>query len=263
MSKFGRDYNGQVDESTTQNCKTKVISEMLPLCESNQHTSEVNLDTVTVKIPVVLTESTVTITIESYIKLDEVVLQIKRIRKNVYLNQCKLIPNSESGKPNTGILFIDGFIRKNIEYITKEHNDKGVTCEKVKHDTVKVPFKCSTRVTFNAYPKFIPNTNQDEVEILQTSNKVFNPCGEDITVSDTLEQSFKTIEFFNEEVFCELISAEIVESDILENSINKDSTGDLQQGFYNITEKVVLFLTIKLLQNQHVEISKNPPQVTL
>lgn len=258
MLKIGEVYNGQVDELTTQNCKTEVISEMLPLCENNPHTSEVNVDTVTVKIPVVLTESTVTITIESYLKLDEVVLQIKHIRKNVYLNQCKLIPNSENGKPNTGILFIDGFIRKNIEYITKEHNDKGVSCEKVKHDIVRVPFKCSTRVTFNSYPKYKPNTNQDEVEIQQTSNKVFNPCGEDITVGATLEQSFKSIEFFNEEVFCELISAEIIESDILENSINKDSTVDLKQGFYDITEKVALFLTIKLLQNQHVEISKKP-----
>ena len=216
-----------------------------------------HVETVTVKIPVVLTESTITITIESSLKLEDVVLQIKHIRKNVYLNQCKLIPNSENGKPNTGILFIDGFIRKNIEYTTKDHNDKGVSCGKVKHATVKVPFKCTTRVKFNTYPKFKPNTYQEELEILQTSNKVFNPCGEDITGRDIREQSFKMIEFFNEKVFCELISAEIAESDILENPINKECKTPLEQGFHDITEKVVLFLTIKLLQNQHVEISKN------
>ncbi|MBZ9606783.1 hypothetical protein G9F73_002885 [Clostridium estertheticum] len=247
-------YKDQVDELTIKNCKTTVTSEMLPLCENIPHTSEVTVEAVTVKIPVVLTESTIAITIESSLKLDDIVLQIKHIKKNVYLNQCKLIPNSENGKPNTGILFIDGFIRKNIEYITKDHNDEGVSCGKVKHATVKVPFKCTTRVTFNTYPKFKPNTYQDEVEILQTSIKVFDPCGADITGRDIREQGFKMIEFFNEKVFCELVSAEIVESDILENPINKECRTPLEQGFHDITEKVVLFLTIKLLQNQHVEI---------
>ena len=249
-------YKDQVDELKIENCKTMVTSEMLPLCANIPYTSEVTVETVTVKIPVVLTESTVTITIESSLKLEDIVLQIKQIRKNVYLNQCKLIPNVEGGKSNTGILFIDGFIRKDIEYITKDHKDKGVSCGKLKQATVKVPFKCTTRVEFNAYPKFKPNTYQDEVKILQTSNKVFDPCGADITGRDIREQSFKMIEFFNEKVFCELISAEIVESDILENSINKESKAPLEQGFHDITEKVVLFLTIKLLQNQHVEISK-------
>ena len=249
----------QVDDFKIENCKTMVTSEMLPLCDNIPHTSEVTVETVTVKIPVVLAESTITITIESSLKLEDVVLQIKHIRKNVYLNQCKLIPNSENGNPNTGVLFIDGFIRKNIEYTTKDHNYKEVSCGKVKHVTVNVPFKCTTRVMFNTYPKFKPNIYQEEVEILQTSNRVYNSCGVDITGRDIREQSFKMIEFFNEKVFCELISAEIVESDILKNPINKECKTSLEQGFHDITEKVVLFLTVKLLQNQHVEISKNCP----
>ena len=127
-----KSISNQGDKVTIVNCKTTVTSEMLPLCENIPHTSEVTVGPVTVKIPVVLTECTVTITVESSLKLEDVVLEIKHIRKNVYLNQCKLIPNSENGKPNTGILFLDGFIRKNIEYSTKEHNDKGVLCGKVK-----------------------------------------------------------------------------------------------------------------------------------
>ena len=249
-------YNYQVEEDTLEKCKATVTSVMLPLCENNPHNSKVIEDTVTVKIPVVLTESTVTITIESSLKLEDAVLQIKHIRKNVYLNHCKLISNSEGGKHNTEILFIDGSIRKNIEYIAKDNNDNRATCGKVKHATVKVPFSCTTRIMFNTYPKFKPSTYQDEVKILQTSVKVFDHCGEDITGGDTLEQSFKTMEFFNEKVFCELISAEIVESDILENAISKEYKTHLDGGFHDITEKVVLFLTIKLLQNQDIQISK-------
>ena len=228
----------------------------MPLCENIPHTSDVTAGPVTVKIPVVLTECNITINVQSSLKLEDTVLEIKHIRKNAYLNQCKLIPNSENDKPNTGILFLAGFIRKNIEYSTKEHNDKGVLNGKLKHATVNVPFKCTTRVTFNTPPKFKATTPQDEVEILQTNIEVCNPCEEEITGRDIREQNFRLIEFFNEKVFCELISAEFVESDILENPTNKECKSPLEQTFHEITEKVVLFLTIKLLQNQNVIIPK-------
>jgi len=245
-----------VNKCTIESCKTTVSSETLPLCENIPHTSDVTAGPVTVKIPVVLTECNIAITVQSSLKLKDAVLEIKRIRKNVYLNQCKLIPNSENDKPNTGILFLAGFIRKNLEYSTKDHNDKGVLCGKLKQVTVNVPFKCTTRVTFNTPPKFKATTSQDEVEILQTNIEVCNPCEEEITGRDIREQNFRLIEFFNEKVFCELISAEFIESDILENSINKECKLPLEQTFHVITEKVVLFLTIKLLQKQNVIIPR-------
>ena len=186
----------------------------MPLCENIPHTSDVTAGPVTVKIPVVLTECNITITVQSSIKLEDIVLEIKHIKKNAYLNQCKLIPSSENDKPNKGILFLAGFIRKNIEYSAKEHNDKGVLCGKLKHATVNVPFKCTTRVTFKTPPKFKATTPEDEVEILQTNIEACNPCEEGITGRDIREQNFRLIEFFNEKVFCELISAEFIESDI-------------------------------------------------
>lgn len=249
-------HKNQMDKCNIEICKTTVYSETLPFCENILHTSDVTAGPVTVKIPVVLTECNIAITVHSSLKLKDAVLEIKHIRKNAYLNQCKLIPNSENGKPNTGILFLAGFIRKNIEYSTKEHNDKGILCGKLKHVTVNVPFKCTTRVTFSTPPKFKANTSQDEVEILQTNIEVCNPYEEEITGRDIREQNFRLIEFFNEKVFCELISSEFVESDILENIINKECKSPLEQRFHDITEKVVLFLTIKLLQKQNVIIPR-------
>lgn len=247
----------QVDEFTNENCKATVISETLPLFESIPHSPEVTLGSVIIKVPVVLAEFTVPITVEASIKLEDAILEIKRIRKNVFLNQCKLIPNSENDKPNTGIVFLDGFIRKNIEYVSKEHNIKRrASCGKVKHTTVKVPFKCTTRVTFKTPPKFKTTIPQAEVEILENRIKAYDPCKEPIIGRDTREKNLKIIEFFNEKVFCELISAEIVESDILENPTNEECKPLFDQTFHYITEKVVLFLTIKLLQNQDIEISK-------
>jgi hypothetical protein len=244
-NKLYNNTNGnQVNKCTIESCKTTVSSETLPLCENISHTSELTEGPVTVKMPVILKECTITLNIQSSLKLEDTVLEIKHIRKNAYLNQCRLIPNSENDKPNTGILFLAGFIRKNIEYSTKEHNNKCVLNGKLKHATVNVPFKCTTRITFNTPPKFKTTNPQEEVEILQTNIKVCNPCEEEITGRDIREQSFRLIEFFNEKVFCELISAEFVEFDILENQTNKECKSPLEQTFHNITEKVVLFLTI-------------------
>lgn len=74
---------------------------------------------VVVKIPVVIAETNITIPVEATIKLDYPAIEIKRIRKNVYLTQSRVIPFSQDGVFGTGILFIAGFIRKNIEYATK------------------------------------------------------------------------------------------------------------------------------------------------
>lgn len=246
----------QEDKCNINICKTKVSSETLPLCENTPHTSDTATLPVTVNIPVVLTECNITITVESLLKLEDDILEIKQIKKNAYLNQCKLIPNSENDNPNTGILFLSGFIRKNIEYSTNEHNFRGVLNGRLKHVTVDIPFKCTTRVIFKTPPKFKTNSHQDKVEILQTSIGVCNPCKEDLNGRDIREQNFRSIEFFNEKVFCELISAEFLESDILEDTTNKECKSHHEQTFHDINEKVVLFLTIKLLQKQNVIISK-------
>lgn len=248
-------HNDQVDEAKIVRCKTMITAKVLPLCDNIPHTPEVTVEPVIVKIPVVLTECTVSITVMSSLRLEDAILEIERIKENVYLEQCEFIPNSEGGMPGTGVLFINGFIRKNIEYTAKSHNDKGISCGKVKHVTVKVPFNCATRVAFNTLPKFKPNISNCEVEILQTSIDASNLCEENIISPDVREQNFKIIEFFNEKVFCELVSAEIIESDIIESKINKECKTPSDQATHNITEKIVLSLTIKLLQNQNVEIS--------
>ncbi|GAA0077259.1 hypothetical protein UT300005_16370 [Clostridium sp. CTA-5] len=254
--KYNSTHINQKDRCNIETCKTTVSSETLPICENIPHTSDTTTLPVTVNIPVVLTECNITITIESLLKLEDNILEIKHIRKNAYLNQCKLIQNSENDKPNTGILFLSGFIRKNIEYSTNEYNFRGVLNGKLKHITIDIPFKCTTRVIFKTPPKFKTNTHPDKAEILQTNIGMCNPCKEDLNGRDIREQNFRSIEFFNEKVFCELISAEFLESDILENTTNKKCKPNHEQTFHDINEKVVLFLTIKLLQKQNVLISK-------
>src|SRR5690554_4118191 len=68
------------------------------------------------KIPVVLSQMTVQAHVNSVITLPEYAYEIKRIRKNLKITQCLLIQN-------TNILFLKGFIRKNIEYATRKSSN--------------------------------------------------------------------------------------------------------------------------------------------
>ncbi|TDT61291.1 CsxC family protein [Fonticella tunisiensis] len=187
-----------------------------------------------VKVPVVLSEFTVQIDFESSIKLEEPALDIKRIKKNVFLTQCKLIPK-------TNKLFLRGFLRKNIEYSTVECADENGINGRIKHTTVKVPFECVTEVPFVVYPQFVKRFPQTEVEI-------FDP---ELLGKKSTEQDFQDFEFFNEEVRCELVFAKICEEDIERDQTKVNKNPD-EHTFQTLTEKVVLYLKIKLLQDQQV-----------
>lgn len=186
------------------------------------------------KVPVVLSEFTVQIDTESKIRLCEPAIEIKRIKKNVFLNQCRLIPG-------TCKVFISGYVRKNIEYATMDcYNDSGI-CGDIKHTTVHVPFQCMT-----------------EVKNLRTPNLHFNETVKELEYwdekcmgRDMKEIDMHSEEYFNEKVYCELVHAKIYEADIV-HDYEKLQCMPKEILFQTFIEKEVLCLTIKLLQNQQV-----------
>ncbi|WP_291648035.1 CsxC family protein [Clostridium sp.] len=211
---------------------------------------------VVVKVPVVIAETNITIPVEATIKLDHPAIEIKRIRKNVYLNQSRIIPFSQDGLFGTGILFIAGFIRKNIEYATKTCSRYGSPniCGNIRHCTVEVPFNFTTRITFIRQPQFITNLPQLEVEFFTDKNKSCDACADPVIGRNVCDQSFFTSEFFNEKPFTELVRADIAEVDIHTDPY-KDCENPTEQLFTKITEKVVVNLTLKVLQNQQVNVA--------
>ncbi|TDT61294.1 CsxC family protein [Fonticella tunisiensis] len=223
---------------SSSSCNAKLIKpRTLGECKNWPKYPRATKGPVVIKVPVVLSEFTVQIDFESVIKLEEPALEIKRIKKNVYLTQCKLIPKTDK-------LFIRGFIRKNIEYSTVQCADKNGINGEIKHTTVKVPFECVTRVPFMIYPKFDPRMPQSEIEM-------FDP---ELLGRKATEQDFQDFEIFNEEVRCELVYAKICEEDIEEDQTAIKDSPD-EHTFQILTEKVVLYLKLKLLQDQQVKVS--------
>jgi hypothetical protein len=209
-----------------------------------------------VKIPVVLAETNITIPVEATIKLDKAAMEIKRIKKNVFLTQSRIIPFSQDDRPGTGILFIEGFIRKNIEYATKTCTTSGTqnVCGDIRHCTVEVPFNFTTRITFLRPPIFIENTTPSELEFFTDKLQGCDVCSDPVIGRNPCDQSSFVTEFFNEKPFTELVRADITEVDIHTNPTISCKT-PTEQMFNKLTEKVVVNLTLKVLQKQQVRIT--------
>ncbi len=187
------------------------------------------------KIPKVLAEFIIQIDSESKIRLNELAYEIKRIEKQVFLTQCRYIPN-------TNKVFIEGYIRKNIEYAAKTCARAHGIAGTIKDTTVHVPFKAYTKVDFGCNkPQIIPNPPSMVARYFDKKR-----MGKDIREADR-----SNVEIFNEPVYCELEWAAVYDADI-------DSKGTPIDGFVNeeefqeFTDKSVVYLCLKLLQKQQV-----------
>lgn len=205
------------------------------------------------KIPVVLAEPVVQIVVEANIDLKEPVLEIKRIKKNLFINQCKLI---DLGNGVTGKLFLAGFVRKNIEFATIcDINEKFDAINgDIKHSTFKIPFQCATEVRYVVPPQITFSDRTKELSFF-IDNCDEKECGKEINIGRfPCEQSFEHSELFNEKVFCELEEVKIFEDDIHDGSKPLDCKLPSERTFDKITEKMVILIRVKLLQKQQVNI---------
>ncbi len=187
------------------------------------------------KIPRVLAEFIIQIDSESKIRLNEPAYEIKRIEKQVFLTQCRYIPP-------TNKVFIEGYIRKNIEYAAKSCTKGYAIAGSIKDTTVHVPFKAYTKVDFgDKKPHIVPNPPPLVARYFDEKR-----MGKDIREADR-----SNVEIFNEPVFCELEWSAIYDADIDDKGV---PVGHLinEEEFQEFTDKSVLYLCIKLLQKQQI-----------
>jgi hypothetical protein len=207
-----------------------------------------------VKIPVVLAEKEIQIDVEAEFRLKEPFYEIKRIKKNVYLTQCTLLPRSgttQDGILISGKLFISGFVRKNIEYATADCVGDKVVSGKIAHTTVDAKFTTVTEVQYVVPPIVSASGVQTEIDLL--SGCTCNDCKDDYMGKSLCELSFEDSTIFTEKPYCELISARIIEADLNRDPITHPTNPNIK--LYNkVVEKMVLYVTVKVLQLQHVNI---------
>jgi len=206
------------------------------------------------KIPVVIAQPVVQIDLESVIDLGQPALEIKRIKKNVFLTQCKLI---ETDSPDSGKLFLSGFVRKNVEYATVNNNygiENGAITGDIRHATFNVPFRCVTKVKYINKPVTCKSGFSSEVQVLTDKLEGCDACAENIIGRNPCIQEFQNYECFTEKVYCELEEVKIFEEDIHKNPNSLGCEFPAENLFESFVEKTVLLIKLKVLQKQQVYI---------
>lgn len=210
-------------------------------------------DGVIAKIPVVLAELKVRFFVNAMIDLPESALEIKDIKKKIKVTQCMLL------QP-TNILFIKGFVRKNIDYSTRTCSNLEGVCGDLRHCTIDVPFECTTPVNFYRLPQNPILNERDEFQYLKKERLPRETFAEKdrLMSGDLSEFNQVSTEYFNELPFCELISSRIVEFDEFINRIQpEDIEIPFEERFFSqIEEKMVIELKLKVLQKRQVKISR-------
>jgi hypothetical protein len=235
-----------------------VTTNALSECVNTPTAVDALLTGAVVKVPIVLAELNIQINVDSIIKLPEPALEIKDIGKNLKITQCLLLQD-------TNMLFIKGFVRKNINYATKGNcfNPSGV-CGDLRHCIVDVPISCTTPVTFNGIAPLPPvSSSSEQFQYFRTqdvSGPEFSEKSK-LLSSDITEFNQISNEFFNELPFCELISSRIVEFNEFLNPLHpcSDKIPFEEKEFNKIEEKMVIFLTVKVLQSRQLAV---PPMST-
>ncbi len=222
--------------------QSKVIeSKTLIECPSHSVEKKAKSKGLVAKIPVVIAEPRIQINVESTIVLESPAFEIKRIKKSLVLTQCELIP---TGEKRSGKLFISGYVTKNIEYATASVIAAGTVSGDIRHTTVNVPFTFFSKICFDEEPEFDCNKKVIEVDILDPNNMG----------SDQSQYNSVQAQRFNERVFCELVEASFREKDIRLNPVAADPLFPNVLVSDTYIEKMVIDITLKVLQLQQVEI---------
>ncbi|SHK82307.1 CsxC family protein, partial [Desulforamulus aeronauticus] len=251
-----------IDCHPNNSCPTcvSVTSSTVTNCESNLADTPVITAGALTKIPVVLAQFQVQLNINARIDLPQPALEIKEILSSTKLIQSLLLlePEVVSGSGN---LFLKGFIRKNISYATSGCFNKEGVCGDIRHCTVDVPFSCTTVVTYDTPPVLPVSNSMAEFQFFRSQKLNHGQFAEkdQLLSSDMSEHNQVSVEYFNELPYCELISSRIVQYDEFLNrqKVNKEAPFE-EHLFTRIEEKMILTLTVKLLQKQSVQIPPAP-----
>ena len=196
-------------------------------------------------MPEGLTEEEIQIDLESHIKFEEPILEVKRIKKNVYIDQCKVIVTKYHPFCSIGKLFISGYVRKNIEYATKDCRAKDLTVGDIRHLTCKVPFNCVADIQFKiAQPVMSWPIRQEQYEILGEDCSC--KCNTVLLGKKDCEDLFINREEVMEPIYCEFEGAKIIEVDLHDDYMHREL-------YSEITEKMAAFIRVKILQKQQVK----------
>ncbi|MBD8037850.1 DUF3794 domain-containing protein [Solibacillus sp. A46] len=223
-------------------------------CDNKPHKPNVSIGKIYTKVPVVLAELTLQVNLDACIKFPTHVLEIKDVKKQIKLVQCRLLLP-------TNKLFVKGFVRKNIQYaspnLEPDCNLKSISSS-INSLTVDIPFSCVTEIKHYLRKPVQPAVNKrSEFDFLISDSLPSGFPEKDEFLSSDLSQFHQnSTQYYNELPFCELVSSNIIEWDEAINRSPLPKNAPIGEGvFTQVEEKMVVDITLKVLQNQQIRVS--------
>lgn len=204
----------------------------------------VKLDVPVIDALVALAEVVIEADVEAIIPLPEgeSAREIKVIRKNVSIKQCKAVQSSKG--PKHVKLYVTGVVHKNIQFVDSCSGN-------IRDFSIDVPFTCIQKVKLRN-----PIRDPWGKKGVQFSSKAsdaheYREIAKNGHEANRCVGGSKTMEVFNEPIECKLLAAEIREMDLFKDF---DPLGN----FNSITEKMEVTICIKLLQRQQIKFDPTP-----
>ncbi|MGN7479703.1 CsxC family protein [Solibacillus silvestris] len=223
-------------------------------CENKPHKPNVSIGKIYTKVPVVLAELTLQANLDACIKFPKPVLEIKDVKKQIKLVQCRLLLPTDK-------LFVKGFVRKNIQYaspMTEPECNLKTLSSSINSLTVDVPFSCVTEIKHYLRKPVQPSINKrSEFDFLISESLPSGFPEKDEFLSSDLSQFHQnSTQYYNELPFCELVSSNIIEWDEAIDRTDLLKDAPIGEGvFTQVEEKMVVDITLKVLQNQQIRVS--------
>lgn len=217
----GKGLPGDCCIDTKLSKETLIYSETLKMCPSRCVNLVGTDGPLKVRIPVILSLTEIDMDLNMDLELEDSASTILDNKNTVYLDECMILPDFKT-------IFLSGYIRKAIEYAPFQAPD--VPNCNVRHTVFNIPFKCAAGVEYFTPPQISMETRvppKDKDSICE---------GQAI--------------YLNEKVSCQLVSSRILKSDNLEEC----ERSYLRPCIEKIEEKIQLTLTIRLVQEQDVNI---------
>jgi hypothetical protein len=190
---------------------------------------EISNDTIISNIPIILAEVNIDIPIESTFKLKNPALDIKAMKKDLYLTNSTILPMYENQDISSaclnGKLFLEGFVRNKLDFsIAKTIIDNIINLD-TESVIIYIPFKYTTSIQFKIPPVFSKEKVLDEY-----------------------------IHFTTTPMECEIKDCKICETFTLldKEPFNKDFP--IEINFHTIKENIIINLSLTLFQKQDVAI---------
>lgn len=228
------------DKTESLHCDTgyesKILEcETLVKCYSSQHSTILEKNIFMTKIPIVLSELEVEITLDREIELIDNATYVNIESKHTVITECNVIPYTNN-------LFIEGYVQKYIEFYEKDNTIDSSVNGLLKHITVNLPFKVATEVPFQVKPKY-GNTVRKPLEILKKSG----------LKKESTEYSWFYYNKPQDPIYCELQWVKILETNTLSNLYKKnESNYEKHKDLEKLLIKMALHIGLKVLQNQSV-----------